>query len=105
ALTSRTSWRGCPGRRLLDLARSGRGPENVGPERSADSEAALVVLEVMAHVQLAQPSSERRRRAVMVHVVMEHVVGQVPGEESRPERQECRAAEHDVEPEDEQRCQ
>ena len=41
-------------------ARARRRPEHPVPVRRADAEAALVVLEVVAHVQLAQPPPDRR---------------------------------------------
>src|SRR5437660_9309561 len=51
--------------------------EDAIPEWRADAVAALVVLEVMAHVQLAQALTEGRLRPVMVHVVVQHVVEQI----------------------------
>src|SRR5215218_339105 len=59
-----------------------RGAEDTVPIGRADPEAALVVLEVMAHVQLAQPAAEPRARAAMVEVVVRHVVDQVSGKEA-----------------------
>ena len=46
-------------RRSRRLRVCGRGPEHAVPVRRADAEAALVVLEVVAHVQLAQPCARR----------------------------------------------
>ena len=62
-----------------------RRAEHVVPERRADAEAARVVLEVVAHVQLAQALPEARLRAVVMQVVMHHVVDQVAGQEARSE--------------------
>src|SRR5947208_731531 len=56
-----------PARRLAILR---RGPEHVIPERRADAIAALVILEVVAHVQLAQSLAEPRLRTMVMHVVV-----------------------------------
>ena len=96
------------GRAARDGARAccgRRGAEDVIPERCADAVAALVVLEVVAHVQLAQAPAQPRLGPVVVHVVMQHVVAQVSAQEARAEGQERRAAEHQVEAVDEQRGQ
>ena len=63
----------------------------------ADPEAALVVLEVVAHVQLPQPLPEPRARRVVVQVVVDHVVGQIAGEEAGAERERPVGAEHEPE--------
>src|SRR4051812_14385126 len=47
-----------------------RGAEDVVPERGADSEAARVVLEVVAHVQLAHHLPEAGPRREVVQVVV-----------------------------------
>ena len=65
----------------------GLGSEDRIPERRANSEGSVVVLEVVAHVKLAQLATERGLRTVMVHVVMEHVVEEVTGEEPAPKDQ------------------
>src|SRR4051812_22735499 len=53
------------------------GAEHAIPVRRADPEAALVVLEVMAHVQLPQPLADPRARRVVMQVVMDHVVSEI----------------------------
>ena len=67
------------GRLITQLAILRRGAEHVVPERCADAVAAVVVLEVVAHVQLAQPAAERRFGPVVVHVIVQHVVAEVTG--------------------------
>ena len=47
------------------------------PVRRADAVADGVVLEVVAHVQLAQPPPQPGLRSVVVRVVVQHVVSQV----------------------------
>src|SRR3954452_21207549 len=77
------------------LARSGlrppgavdRGAEDPVPVGSGDPVATGVVLEVVAHVELAQPAAEARARAVVMQRVMDHVVDQVAGEEAAAERE------------------
>src|SRR3954451_6487632 len=78
---------GAPDRSGAAAAGLRRGAEDVIPVRSADPVAGVVVLEVMAHVQLAQLAPQARRRPVMVRVVMEHVVGQVARDEPAEDRQ------------------
>src|SRR5579859_1710797 len=80
-------------RRATLLSRLVRGAEHVVPERGADAVAALVVLEMVAHVELAKSLAERRLRPVMVHVVVQHVVEQVAAEEAGVKGQEARAPE------------
>ncbi len=72
-----------PGRLRLAVSRAGRGTvrNTTIPVRRADPEAALVVLEVVAHVQLAQPPPEPRTRRVVVQRVVDHVVDQVARQE------------------------
>ena len=72
----------------LAAARARGGPEDLVPVRRADPEAAGVVLEVVAHVALAQHPAEPPARAEVVDVVVEHVVRQIAGEEpgSQPGR-------------------
>ena len=72
-------------------------PEHAVPVRRADPEARLVVLEVMAHVQLAQPPPDGGPRPVVVHRVMDHVVGQVAGQEPGAEGERVVAAQHEPE--------
>src|SRR6185503_19526781 len=64
------------------------GAEHVVPPWRADAETARVVLEVVAHVQRAEPFAGARLRDVVVEVVVRHVVQQVAGEEAGAER-EC----------------
>jgi hypothetical protein len=64
-----------------------------------------VVLEVVAHVQLAQAAAERGLRTVVVHVVVQHVVGQVARQEPGGEGQPAGRAEHEREDPQEQRRQ
>ena len=82
SMTAQQDACGTPPRR----ARSGQRAEHAVPVRRADAEAALVVLEVVAHVQLPQPAPDARARRVVVHVVVDHVVGQVAGQEAGAER-------------------
>src|ERR1039458_10563577 len=75
----------------------GRGAEDVIPERRADAVAAVVILEVVSHVQLTQPSTQRGLGAMMVHVVVQHVVGQIASQEGGAEGKEGRSAQHQIE--------
>ena len=86
------------GRAALDPAGAAlRRAEHVVPERGAHAEALRVVLEVVAHVQLAHELAEPGARAVVMHVVVRHVVHQVAGEEARREDVRPRGAEHEHE--------
>ena len=53
------------------------------PPGSAHAEAAIVVLEVVAHVELVQPAAETASRSPVMKRVVEHVVEQVSEEEPR----------------------
>ena len=68
-----------------------RRAEHVVPERGAHPEALRVVLEVVAHVQLAHELAEPRARTVVMHVVVRHVVHQVARRGTRPRRRSPRA--------------
>src|SRR5687767_889568 len=71
--------------------------EDVVPPRGADAEPAAVVLEVVAHVELAQALARARPRLVVMKVVVRHVVQQVAAEEAGAERERVGAAEREVE--------
>ena len=85
------------GRRLGAAAAALRRAEDVVPERGAHAEALRVVLEVVAHVQLAHELAEARARPVVMHVVVRHVVHQVAGEEAGREDVRPRGPEHEHE--------
>src|ERR1700722_724333 len=70
-------------RRLVRALPRG-GAKYLVPIWSADTEALRVVLEVMAHVTLAQHPAHARMGAKVVDVVVEHVVDQIPRKEARP---------------------
>ena len=75
-----------PGRaRVVATApRAAEGPEDAVPVRRADAVAVRVVLEVVAHVQLAQAPAGGRRRHAVVQVVVQLVVDEVARPGSRP---------------------
>src|SRR5215210_4532681 len=79
-----------------------RGAEHVVPERGADAEAACVVLEVVAHVELPHHLPEARLRTVVVQEVVRHVVDEVaeqePGREDAPLRRAHHQHEQPEEP-------
>src|SRR5436190_8477221 len=66
------------------------GTEDPVPVRRGDAEATRVVLEVVAHVQFAQPAAEARLRAMVMQRVVDHVVDQVAGQETAGERPRVR---------------
>src|SRR5437660_5423400 len=57
-------------------------PEHDVPVRDARAEAALVVFEVVAHVELAEPAPDPALGMGVMQREVQHVVEQVPGEES-----------------------
>ena len=63
-----------------------QGPEDDVPERRGDAEAVAVVLEVVAHVLLAQPLAELGLGHEVVHVVVRVVVDEVAGDEAAEDR-------------------
>src|SRR3954453_12342558 len=72
-------------KQLAGVAALERRTEDVVPERGAYAKAARVVLEVMAHVQLVKQVAKTGPRLLVVHVVVRHVVGQIPREEAGSE--------------------
>src|SRR4051794_2458283 len=100
----RARW-GRAGRALVaHLPRLAReGAEDRVPVRGAYAEAGRVVLEVVAHVQLAQALAHVRLRLVVVQEVVGHVVDQVARQETGPERVPVRGSEHGPEADAEQR--
>src|SRR5206468_4173158 len=87
---------------LLALREPRERAEEAVPVGRADAEARRVVLEVVAHVELAQAAADPGLRLVMVQVVVGHVVDQVTAQEPAREGQEQGGPEHGVEPEHEQ---
>src|SRR3954453_16642441 len=85
---------------VTPLARE--GSEHQVPQWRGNAVPVPVVLEVVAHVLLAQPLSQHRLRRVVMHVVVRVVVGEVaedePGEDRvgrwRPEDQRVEEEEH-----------
>ena len=82
-----------------------RGAEDAVPERRRDAVGRAVVLEVVAHVVLAQPAPQSPARPGVVDVEVGEVVGQVAREEARAEAQRGARGQHEVEREHEDRAQ
>ena len=74
-------------------AASGGGAEDRVPPRSADAEAALVVLEVVAHVQLVQALPDPAARLPVMEREVEHVVEEIAREEAGADGKSERGAE------------
>src|SRR2546423_6696304 len=78
----------CVGGGLLALREPRERAEETVPVGRADAEARRVVLEVVAHVELAQAAADPGLRLVVVQVVVGHVVDQVTAQEPAREGQE-----------------
>ena len=100
--TPASSWSWRCARRLSGAALARQGAEDGVPERRGDAVAVAVVLEVVAHVLLAQPLAEVGLRHEVVHVVVRVVVDEVAGDEAAEEREGGRGAEDQREGEEEE---
>src|SRR5688500_17567360 len=68
------------GVRVARLARP--RPENIIPERRADAVTDMVVFVMMTHVILLQPKTDAALHGEMVRRVMNHVVTEIPNEQT-----------------------
>src|ERR1700689_1298428 len=87
----------------FSLASARGGAEDLVPVRRADPKALRLVLEVMAHVALPQHPPHAPPWPEVVHVVVEHVVRQIPREEARAQAWRVTGPEDEVDRAEHQR--